>query len=144
PQLKKPGDLRGDVVRRLALAEPASPLGRYSLDYLTRLGLMDALSPKAVYVDNARGVVPALRADRADVGLVYSSDAATATGCRTLFRARRTETPIAYFAAALGAGTMSEVAGAFVDFLGSKQAGARFRRCGFWQVTGDSRLRIWN
>jgi molybdate transport system substrate-binding protein len=133
PQLKKPGDLRRAEVRRLALAEPASPLGRYSRDYLTRLGLLDTLSPRAVYVDNARGVVAALRAGQADVGLVYSSDAAAAN-CRMLFRARRTETPIAYFAVALARATSAEAAGAFVDFLRSKPAIARFRRCGFMPV----------
>lgn len=134
-EVKRPSDLRRAEVRRIALAEPASPLGGYSRAYLTRLGLYDDLAARAVYVDNARAVVAALRAGRADAGIVYSSDAASAAGCRLVFRARRDQAPVSYLAVSLAKDKSCEPAGALLDFLTSKPAAARFRRCGF--LPGD-------
>lgn len=129
--LERPADLRRPESGRVALAEPASPLGRYSQEYLQRQGLLDALAPRAVYVDNSRAVVAALRAGRADAGLVYGSDAAAAAGCRIVFRIRRGDAPVQFWAAPLAAGQHRQAAQELLDFLTSKSAAARFRRCGF-------------
>ena len=69
--------------------------------YLESLGLYERLLPHAVVVDNSRAVVAAIRAGRADVGLVYGSDADHATDCRLLFRVRRSPAPIQHLAAVL-------------------------------------------
>jgi molybdenum ABC transporter molybdate-binding protein len=87
--VRKAADLVRPAVRRLALADPASPLGGYSQQYLEGLGLYAKLETRVVRVDNSRAVLAAVRAGQADVGLVYGSDALEAAGCRLLFRARR-------------------------------------------------------
>jgi molybdenum ABC transporter molybdate-binding protein len=123
---------------RIALAEPGSPLGRYTRAYLESAHLDDVLLVRAVLVDNSRSVVAAVRAGQADVGLVYGSDAAQATGCRILFRVRRLPLAIQYRAVQIRRGQPSEQTQALMDFLTSPAAARRFRRCGFLPVPSRS------
>jgi molybdenum ABC transporter molybdate-binding protein len=132
--VRKPADLRGPAVFRLALADPKCPLGGYTRAYLEGLRLYDILSSQALEVDNSRAVLAAVRAGRADVGLVYGSDATCAAGCRVLFRVRRPPAPIRYAAAVLAHGQHQKQALDLLRFLTSRAASARFRRCGFLPV----------
>jgi molybdenum ABC transporter molybdate-binding protein len=132
--LRSPADLRLPAVTRLALAEPASPLGRYTRLYLEKQGIYDEVKSRQVLVDNARAVIAALHAGLAPVGLIYGSDVVHAAGCRLLFRIRRGPPAIEYQAALVaGAGNIAS-ARAFLDFLTSPQAADRFRQCGFFPV----------
>jgi molybdenum ABC transporter molybdate-binding protein len=130
----KPGDLRKNDMLRVALAVPDCPLGRYTKLYLESRHLYDCVLPRAVLVENSRAVLTAVRAGQADLGLVYSSDAACAAGCRTLFRARQTPFTIRYFGAVLSRGHDRSPAQRFLDFLTSAQAAHRLRACGFQPV----------
>jgi molybdate transport system substrate-binding protein len=129
--VRKPSDLRRPDVGRIALAAPSCPLGRYTRAYLESICLYDALSHRALEVDNARAVLAAVRAGQADVGLAYGSDAAGAADCRLLFRVRRLPQSIRYAAAVLSLGQHRELAHALLGFLTSPAASQRFRRCGF-------------
>jgi molybdate transport system substrate-binding protein len=139
--VRKPRDLIRIGVARIALAEPASPLGNYTRAFLENLGLYRILLPRAVQVDNSRAVVATIRARRADVGLVYGSDAVPAYGCRLLFRVRRTSTPIKYTAALVCRGQQPDQARTFLDFLTSPTAAGRFRQCGFLPILGHRSAR---
>jgi molybdate transport system substrate-binding protein len=125
--------LRPEVVR-VALAEPSCPLGRYAEAYLKRRGLMGTLRRRALYVDNARSVLAAVQAGRAEAGIVYGTDAA-AGGCRLLFRARGPSAPIRYLGTILRQTRHQEKAEALLAFLASPLAAERFRRCGFLPVS---------
>lgn len=129
--VRRPADLVRPDVGRVALADPGCPLGRYTQSYLDGLGLYDAVCGRAVRVDNSRSVVAAVRAGRADVGLVYASDAGRAPDLRLLFRAGRTSVAVRYTAAVLRAGRRSDGARALLDFLTSRSSAARWRACGF-------------
>jgi molybdenum ABC transporter molybdate-binding protein len=129
--VRRPVDLLGAGVARVALAAPSCPLGGYTRTYLEGLGLYDALVERAVLVDHSRAVVAAVQAGQADAGLVYSS--ATA-GCRVLFRVRRLPAPIRYAGAVARHARQSEQARAFLAFLASALAQRRFRSCGFLPV----------
>jgi molybdenum ABC transporter molybdate-binding protein len=129
--VRRPADLLRPAVSRIALADPTSPLGSYVRTYLESLGLYEALLPRAVPVDNSRAVLAAVRAGRADVGLVYGSDAARAADCRVLFRVRRTPAPIRYTAAVIARGHHPDQARDLLAFLTGGPAARRFRRCGF-------------
>jgi molybdate transport system substrate-binding protein len=131
--VRRPADLAGPAAR-VALAAPTSPLGGYARAWLEARGLYAAVLARALVVDNSRAVAAAVRAGRADVGLVYHSDAVRAAGCRLLFRARRPAVPIAYAAALLRRGRQPDEARALLDFLASPAAAARYRRCGFLPV----------
>jgi molybdenum ABC transporter molybdate-binding protein len=129
-RVRKPADLVRPEVARLALAQPTSPLGGYTRAYLQGLGLYEAVVPRAVHLDNSRSVVSAVRAGQADVGLVYGSDAINAAGCRLLFRVRRAAAAIRYVGAVVHRGQQAEQAGHLLEFLTSRPAASRYRRCG--------------
>ncbi len=76
--VRKLADLLTARVRRIALAEPACPLGKYSRDYLRAAGAYDALLPKVLHVDNSRAVLSAVASGAVDAGLAFASDAARA------------------------------------------------------------------
>lgn len=124
-------DLTRAGVHRIALAEPTCPLGRYTRDYLSSLGLYERLHERAVYVDNSRAVGAAVRAGRADVGLVYGSDAVDPVGCRLLFTARKGPSPMQLAGAVVHQGQQAASARALLKFLASREAATRFRQCGF-------------
>jgi molybdenum ABC transporter molybdate-binding protein len=134
--IHKPGDLAQSQVQRIALAEPASPLGHYTRAFLESVALYETLLPRAVHVDNSRGVVAAVRAGLANVGLVYGSDAGPTCGCRLLFHVRRPPVPIEYTAALVRRGQQPDQARRLLDFLTSAQAAGRFRHCGFLSANG--------
>jgi molybdate transport system substrate-binding protein len=128
--VRKPADLAGETIR-VALAGLDCPLGRYTKAYLTGLGIYERVLRGAVRVDNSRAVLAAVRAGQADLGIVYSSDAAHAQQCRTLFRVRQTPIPIRYSGAILNRGDDPRAAQQLLEFLVSSRAVQRFRRCGF-------------
>jgi molybdenum ABC transporter molybdate-binding protein len=129
-RVRRPQDLLKAGVERIALADPSCPLGGYTRDYLKGLDLYDAVSARAVRVDNSRAVVAAVRGRAADLGLVYGSDA-VASGCRLLLQVRRPKVPIRYVAARLAHGGGPVHAQGLLEFLGSPAAARTFRRCGF-------------
>jgi molybdenum ABC transporter molybdate-binding protein len=139
PAVRRPADLAGPAVRRIALGEPSSPLGGYSRAYLDELGLYEAVRPRAVWTENAHGVAAAVQAGQADAGLTYGSAAAAAAGCRVLFRARRLPMAIRYVGVALRRGRPEgqgpRQARDLLGFLASVPAARRFRRCGFLTVS---------
>jgi molybdenum ABC transporter molybdate-binding protein len=130
-RIRSARQLLGPGVSRVALAQTSSPLGGYTRDYLVRLRLYETLAKQVLFVDNSRAVMSAVRAGRADVGLVYSSDAFAAAGCRILFHAGRTQPPIRYTAALIRRGQRPVEAQALLRFLTSRPARERFRNCGF-------------
>ncbi len=135
--VKRPADLLRPSVTRLALADPASPLGRYTQAYLENENLHARLLDRVLYVDNSRAVMAAVRAGQADVGLVYGSDAASGSACRLLFRARRSDAAVHYAAAIVKRSKEAERARALLAFLTSPSAQHRFRQCGFLPVGTD-------
>ena len=129
--IRRPQDLARPEVERIAIADPESPLGRYTQDYLARLGLEGRLRDRAVTADNSRGVLAILHAGRADAGLVYGSDAAMASGVRIVFRARTSAVVAEYRAAVLENARSAAEAQALLTFMVSPPAARKFRHCGF-------------
>jgi molybdenum ABC transporter molybdate-binding protein len=128
---KRPAELLGASVPRVALAMPPCPLGRYTRAYLEEMGLYNALLARALRVDNARNVVAAVQSGQAQAGFVYGSAAASTTDCRILFRVPRRSLAVGYAGAVLTVGRQPEQAKDFLSFLGSSDARKRFRRAGF-------------
>jgi molybdenum ABC transporter molybdate-binding protein len=124
-------DLLRPRFARVALADGDCPLGRYTRSYLRALSIDKPLSTKALWGDNSRAVVAAVRGGQAAAGLVYSSDAATAAGCRILFQARDIPAPIRYAGAVVTSSRAQTAAGELLAFLAADESAARFRRCGF-------------
>lgn len=127
PRISKPHDLLN--VKRLALADPASPLGKCSQKYLERIGIYQALIAKTVLVDNSRAILAAIRSGRADAGMAFESDAANATDCRILFSVDPAEASLAY-SAAVCRGEREQNAQSLLDYFATPTAQRCFRRCG--------------
>lgn len=129
--VRRPNDLLQPQITRIVVADPESPLGRYTSGYLRHLGLDHRLRDRLVTADSSRGVLSALRAGRADAGIVYTSDAATTDGVRIVFRPRTTAMEISYRAAVLNGARSADEARAFLEFLASPAAARKFRASGF-------------
>ena len=125
----KPADLLHDEIRRVVLADARSPLGTISERYLRQAGVFDALVPKVVQVENSHAVVTALRAEQADVGLIFSHAAAQEPACRVLFRPRSPLALTDYVGVVLQ--EAHPAAAATLERFQSAAARKCFRKCGF-------------
>jgi molybdenum ABC transporter molybdate-binding protein len=130
-KLSGPRALLQASVRSLALADPSCPLGHYTHAYLEQLGLWDALRARARFLDNPRVVLAAVECGRADVGLVYRSDASTTRHSRVLFTSRSEQPCIRYTAALTRRGQQSAPARNLLAFLTSPPAYRWLQRYGF-------------
>jgi molybdate transport system substrate-binding protein len=126
-EISSPRDLVN--ARHVVLADPASPLGKFSQTYLRRIGIYEALIPKAVMVDNSRAVLAAIRSGRALAGLAFASDAAKAADCRLLFSIDPAEASLNY-SAVVCTGPREKDTQSLLDFFASPAAQRCFRRCG--------------
>jgi molybdate transport system substrate-binding protein len=129
--VRRPADLLGKGVVRVALAAPGCPLGSYTRAYLEGLDLYQALLERAILVEDSRAVVAVVQAGQADAGLAYRSATANAAGCRVLFRVHHPRVPIRYAGAMVCRSRQTSPSRAFLDFLTSTQAARRFRQYGF-------------
>ncbi|HEX3151992.1 MAG TPA: molybdate ABC transporter substrate-binding protein [Gemmataceae bacterium] len=116
---------------RVALAAVGCPLGKYTAAYLADAGMKSISEERVIRAENSRGVVTAVRSNRADIGVVYASDAIRAEGCRQIARIDKLPLPIRYEAAVLGAGSDDSPSASLLQFLTSQSAATRFRECGF-------------
>lgn len=132
-----PGDLAGDAVRRLALAETATvPAGIYAREFLTRAGLWERVAPKVVATENVRAALAAVAAGDADAGIVYKTDALISKDVRVAHEVPAAEGPrIVYPVAVVAAGPAPDAARRFVAHLATPEARAVFVRFGFLPVT---------
>jgi molybdate transport system substrate-binding protein len=128
--ISKVADLQSDRIRRIALAEPETPLGRYSAAYLHAAGVYGHLASKVLWVDNSRAVLTAVASKSADAGLAFSSDATRRGEWQVLFRVPSSKAAATYEAAAITRETPSTDSLALLGFLGTAAAQRCFRRCG--------------
>jgi molybdate transport system regulatory protein len=116
--------------RRLALADPACPLGRCTAANLAKWKLDERLRKRILEVDSSRGVPNAVRSGAADVGIAFSSDAAQAAECRVLFPIRTKQAVVEYFGLVTGASRAVDQAAELLEFFTGDEARRCFRRCG--------------
>jgi molybdate transport system substrate-binding protein len=121
-------------IKRIAIAEPACPLGKYSRDFLQSVGMDESLSAKILHVDNSRAILAAIVSDAADVGIAFASDAARAERCETLLSIPTSRVAAKYVAALLKHGKQPAAAAEVLTFLASPSAQRAFRRCGLRPV----------
>lgn len=126
-------DVATPAVRRLAIGEPQTvPAGTYAKQWLVSQKLWDAVAPKIVPLDNVRTVLAAVASGNADAGLVYKTDAATSDQVTLAFTLSPETMPdISYPAAVVKASPRPVAARAVLDYLGTAEAQAVFRRHGF-------------
>ena len=132
-KIASPGDLAGDNVRNLALAEPQTvPAGIYAKEYLRKLRLWSKIVGKVVPCDNVRGALAAVESGNAEAGIVYKTDALLSKLVRIAYEVPVSVGPeISYPAAIVADSKQQAAARRLLDFLESPPAQDVFRKYGF-------------
>jgi len=127
-------------LRRLARADPeVVPAGRYSKDYLLKLGLWDRIASKVIPAESVRGALAMVESGHVDAGMVYRTDAMTTRKVKVAFEVPKAAGPnISYPVAILMESRNKAKAGAFLRFLRSPEGLSIFRRFGFSAIDQGS------
>lgn len=129
-------DIGTDKCKLVALGNDDVPVGSYSVEILTNLGILDELESgnKITYGSNVKEVTTQVKEAAADCGIVYTTDAFSA-GLETVDQATAEECRQVIYPAALTASTAhAEEAQAFLDYLSTDDAAAIFESVGFAMV----------
>ncbi len=133
--IKRSADLLSSRFKRVALAEPACPLGHYSKAYLEKVRLYDKLLPKVLHVDNSRAVLAAVASGAAQAGIAFSSDATSQNTWRLLLSVPTSQVAATYVAAMIDREKRLDGVRVLFDFLHSTIAKRCYRRCGLRPVS---------
>lgn len=127
-----PRDLAEPRFRRIALANPDSvPAGVYARQWLERIGLWTTVASRVVPTLTVRSALAAVRAGRADAGVVFATDARTAPEVMVAYAVPAADTPGIRYPVAVVRGPREADATRFVQFLFSPGAKAIFEAAGF-------------
>jgi molybdate transport system substrate-binding protein len=131
--LKDFADLRDETVKRIAIGDPASvPVGKYSQEVLTSLGIFAAVRPKLVLTKDVRQVLSYVETENVDAGIVYLTDAQGSKQVRIVAIApEKSHSPVVYPIAVLKDSKNVNTAQKFEQFLLSQRAKAIFQKHGF-------------
>src|SRR6476469_7950687 len=131
--LKDFADLRDETVKRVAIGDPASvPVGKYSQEVLTSLGIFEAVKPKLVLTKDGRQVLSYVETENVDAGIVYLTDAQCSNQVRIVAIApEKSHSPVVYPIAVLKDSKNVNTAQKFEQFLLSQRAKAIFQKHGF-------------
>jgi molybdate transport system substrate-binding protein len=137
-RLHRMEDLAGPELRRLALAGPAVPAGRYAREALQRTGVWDQLRERVLDGADVRSTLAYVARHEAEAGLVYATDAAASPAVHVALQVRAEDhTPIRYPLVLLRREPIRAEARRFYEYLGSPEVGAVFREAGFGVLPDD-------
>lgn len=118
----------------IAIGDPASvPVGQYSEEALTNLGLWDEVTAKASLGTNVTEVLNWVAEGSAQAGIVYATDAATTDAVKVVAEAPEDSLsePAIYPVGIVSVSEKKEAAERFVEFLKSDEAIQIFEEYGF-------------
>lgn len=120
-------------VTKIGLGEPSSvPVGQYSEEVFTYLGILDQVNAKAVFGSDVRTVLTWVESGEVDCGVVYSTDAAVGEGVKVVAEAPEgSHKDIVYPIGVLKDSQEMDNAKKFVEFLSSDEAKTVFEKYGF-------------
>lgn len=126
-------DAATSKVSKIALGEPGSvPVGQYSEEIFTSLGILDKVKAKANYGSDVRQVLTWVEGGEVDCGVVYATDAATSQKVKVICEAPKdSHKPVVYPVAVLKSSKHPNEAKAFLDFLSKPEAVKVFEKYGF-------------
>ena len=117
----------------IGLGETSSvPVGQYSQEIFTSLGVWDQVKAKANFGSDVRTVLSWVETGAVDCGVVYETDALTGENIETICQAPAdTHKPVIYPAGIIGSSDNQKAAEKFMDFLKSPSAADLFEKYGF-------------
>ena len=126
-------DLTKDEIKKIALGEPAGvPVGQYSEEIFTTLGILDQIKAKAVYGSDVRTVLTWVESGEVDCGVVYATDASSTDQVKVITEAPEgSHKEVTYPVAVIKASKNVEKAQEFLDYLSTEAAVKIFEKYGF-------------
>ena len=132
-------ELGTEKLTLLCLGHEDVPVGAYSEEILTTLGILEQLEAdqKNTYGSNVKEVTTQVKEGSVDAGIIYATDAFSADltvvdqADNTLCR------QVIYPAAVLKTAQHAEEAKAFLDYLGTEECAAVFEEVGFTMVVPE-------
>lgn len=117
----------------IALGDPASvPVGQYSEEIFTSLGMLDKVKEKATYGKDVTEVLTWIATGNADAGVVYATDAKSSADVKVVAEAPEGSVSKAiYPVAVVKDSKVQDAAKTFVDYLASHEAIGIFEKYGF-------------
>lgn len=128
-------DVNTDKVSMIALGNADVPVGQYSQEIFTNMGVWDAIQKKITFGSNVKEVTTQVKEKAVDCGVVYATDAYSA-GLTAVAEAPADmlKTPVVYPAAVTRSSKHAEAAKAFLDYLQTDACSAVFEKVGFTVV----------
>lgn len=126
-------EVAGESVNMIALGEPLSvPVGQYSEEIFTSLGILEQVKAKANYGSDVRQVLTWVETGEVDCGVVYSTDAMISDLVTIQCEAPEgSHKPVVYPVAVLKSSMQVDQSNLFLDFLSSEDAATIFEAFGF-------------
>lgn len=129
-------DLATDKVSIIGLGDPASvPVGQYSEEIFTSLGILDTVKEKANYGTDVRNVLSWVETGVVDCGVVYATDASVSENVTVVTSAPDGSCKqVIYPVGIVKASANKDAAKAFVEYLQTDEIIALFESYGFSAV----------
>jgi molybdate transport system substrate-binding protein len=128
-------DVNTAKVSMIALGNADVPVGQYSQEIFTNMGVWDGIQKKITFGSNVKEVTTQVKEKAVDCGVVYATDAYSA-GLTAVAEAPAgsLKTPVVYPAAVTRTSKQAEAAKAFLDYLQTDACSAVFEKVGFTVV----------
>lgn len=125
-------DVNTDKVKLIALGNSDVPVGQYSEEVFTNMGVWDALQGKITFGSNVKEVTTWVSEGTVDCGVVYGTDAYSA-GLEVVATApaEMLKSKVIYPAAVLNITKHENEAKAFLEYLQTAECSAIFEKVGF-------------
>lgn len=130
-------DAATDKVAMIGLGEPGSvPVGQYSEEIFTTLGILDEVKAKVNYGSDVRTVLSWVETSSVDCGVVYATDAYISDGVDIVCEAPEGSCrQVIYPAGIVAASEKQEAAEQFIEYLESDEIMELFASYGFSKAT---------
>lgn len=125
-------DLNTEKVSTIALGNADVPVGQYSEELLTKMGVWDEIKAKATFASNVKEVSSWINEGAVECGIIYATDANTA-GLKVVDRADPSmfENRILYPMGIVKDSENKDEVKAFYDYLKTDEASKVFEKYGF-------------
>lgn len=132
-QIRSFADLGTDKLTLLCIGNEDVPVGAYSEEILTTLGLLETLeqSGKITYGSNVKEVTTQVKEGTVDAGIIYDTDACSADLLVVDEAGQDLCSPVIYPAAVMKNTANEDAARAFLRYLQSEKAMEIFKSVGF-------------
>lgn len=126
-------DLTNPEVKKIGIGNPDTvPVGNYTRDAMTEVGLWSQVENKAVLAEDVKQALTYVERGEVDAGFVYMSDAMTAKpGTIKIVTNVSVSTPINYPIAVVSSSEYKEDAQEFIDFVTGKEGQETLEKYGF-------------